>query len=116
MICLLLKALEKEKKTLDEFISKVPNFINLRENILCGNQNKNRIIIAIKEKINKKFPEMVEKSTVDGIRVALKNGWILIRASGTEPIIRLTVEGESIKIAKDILERGIELIKGIIEA
>lgn len=113
---LLLKALEKEEKTLDEFISKVPNFINLRENILCDNQNKNRIIITIKEKINKKFPEMLEKSTVDGIRVALKNGWILIRASGTEPIIRLTVEGESIKIAKDILERGIELIKGIIEA
>jgi phosphoglucosamine mutase len=59
---------------------------------------------------------MSESSYVDGIRVSLKNGWILIRESGTEPFIRLTVEGESLKITKDILQRGIELIKRIIEA
>lgn len=113
---LLLKALEKEAKTLDEFISNVPKFITIRENVFCKNQNKNQTIRTLKEKIKNVFPEMSESSYVDGIRVSLKNGWILIRESGTEPVIRLTVEGESLKITKDILQRGIELIKGIIEA
>jgi phosphomannomutase len=49
---LLLKTLEKEEKTLDEFISKVPNFSTLRENIYCSNQIKNRTIKEIKRKIN----------------------------------------------------------------
>jgi phosphoglucosamine mutase len=113
---LLLKALEKEAKTLDEFISKVPKFITIRENVFCNNQSKNQTIRILKEKIKNVFPEMSESLYVDGMRVSLKNGWILIRESGTEPFIRLTVEGESLKITKDILQRGIELIKRIIEA
>jgi phosphoglucosamine mutase len=113
---LLLKALEEEEKTLDEFMSKVPIFITLRESIFCSKQNKDKTITILKEEIINAFPEFIESSTVDGIRVSLVNGWILIRASGTEPFIRITVEGESLKIARDILERGVELIKGNIEA
>lgn len=112
---LLLNALEEENKTLDEFISKVPKFTTLRKNIFCSNKNKNKTTKILKEKIKKAFSNLMNISTIDGIRVSLENGWMLIRASGTEPLIRLTVEGESLKIAEDILERGIELIKENLE-
>ena len=45
------------------------------------------------------------------IRLSLEDGWILIRASGTEPVIRLTVEGESLRTAKKIMEKGIMLVE-----
>jgi phosphoglucosamine mutase len=112
---LLLKALEKEDKSLDEFIAKVPKFIILRENIFCSNRAKNKILKSLKEKIRNNFPDLIDSTTIDGIRVSFENGWILIRASGTEPFIRLTVEGESIKIAKDLLKRGVEFIKENLE-
>jgi len=46
----------------------------------------------------------------------LKNGWFLIRASGTEPLIRLTVEGESQMAAKVITAKVTALIHKQIEA
>ena len=42
----------------------------------------------------------------DGIRVALEDGWYLIRASGTEPKIRITSEGTTLAGAKRMLEQA----------
>lgn len=112
---LLLKALEEENKTLEEFLAPIPRFTILRKNIFCSNQTKNNVVNLSDGEIKRTFPNPIEISNVDGIRVSFENGWILIRASGTEPLIRLTVEGESLKISKNILERGIELIKGKLE-
>lgn len=41
----------------------------------------------------------------------MEEGWILIRASGTKPVIRLTVEGESLRAAKKIMEKGVMLVE-----
>jgi phosphoglucosamine mutase len=111
---LVLRALEEEGKSLAEFVADVPQYVTLRENIICPNEKKHTAVAKIEKAIVKAFPKYTNFSTVDGVRLALADGWILVRASGTEPLIRLTVEGESLKAARNIMERGVELVKSII--
>jgi phosphoglucosamine mutase len=108
---LILKALEEEDKSLREFVAEVPEYVTLRENLVCRNDLKHEAIANVEKAARSVFPDYTDLSTVDGIRLALKNSWLLIRASGTEPLIRLTVEGQSLKAAKDILSKGTILVK-----
>lgn len=54
----------------------------------------------------------VEKvETLDGVKLMLEgNSWILFRASGTEPLLRIYVESTSEEAVKQILGAGEELI------
>ncbi len=113
---LLLAALESEGKTVSEFIIEVPEYITKRVNFTCKNEQKYLLIEQLGGILKAAFPAYTDYSTIDGARLALKNGWLLVRASGTEPLIRLTVEGESEAAAKDITQKATALIQKQIEA
>jgi phosphoglucosamine mutase len=111
---MLLKALEDEDKSLTEFIAEMPQYQILRENIACKSEVKHKVVEKVGEQLKSVFSPYKEYSTIDGVRLALRNGWILVRASGTEPLVRLTVEGESLKAAREILEKGVALVKKLV--
>jgi phosphoglucosamine mutase len=49
-------------------------------------------------------------SPTDGIREEGKDGWFLIRASGTEPRVRITAEGRSAPAAKRLADKAREMV------
>ncbi|MEM2419032.1 MAG: hypothetical protein QXQ45_02325, partial [Candidatus Hadarchaeales archaeon] len=51
-----------------------------------------------------------EVSTVDGVRVSMPEGWILVRPSGTEPLIRITVEGKEEKWIRETMEKIVRIL------
>lgn len=108
---LLLQALEHEGKSLRDFVSEVPEYVTLREKVAVQNEKKYLLVDQLSKTIAGNFADHGELSTVDGVRLALSDGWLLIRASGTEPLIRVTVEGESLKAARDIMAKSIALIR-----
>ncbi|NOR60600.1 MAG: phosphoglucosamine mutase [Methanosarcinales archaeon] len=75
-------------RKLSEMVDELPVYQTRRGGIPCPDQQKE---VAMSE-IAGELSSLGEVSTIDGIRVATENGWVLVRPSGTEPKIRVTAE------------------------
>ena len=47
----------------------------------------------------------------DGYKFFIDNGWLLIRASGTEPLIRFYAEADSMSKVNELLDEGLKMRK-----
>jgi len=112
---LILKALEEENKNISSFVSETPHYPTLRRNLTCPDQAKSVVMKKLEKTFPAAFPEVKEKVTIDVIRLTLENGWILVRPSGTEPLIRITVEADSEEGAKEIIEKGVKTVEKTIK-
>ncbi len=98
-----LELMNREEKKLSEIISEMPEYETIRKTIKCKEKDKEKTVKKYSKKLKKL--EGVKKTTkIDGTRVDLENAWVLVRASGTEPKIRITVEAENKKRAKELLK------------
>ncbi len=88
----------------------------LRRNIDCSDSEKESVMNNIHEKVRSGFIEIKEESRIDGLRLTLKEGWLLIRPSGTEPLIRITVETQTEREATDILNAAATILRKEVKA
>jgi phosphoglucosamine mutase len=112
---LLLKALEETKQNLSSFISKVPQYPLLRQSVVCPNSVKIAVLKKTYEFLPAIFSDVKEQSKVDGFRLAFKQGWLLVRPSGTEPLVRITAEAENKKTAETIMEKAVKLVDKLVK-
>ena len=50
--------------------------------------------------------------TLDGVKWLYEEAWVLFRASGTEPVVRIYVEAQSPEVVGALLEEGRKLVEG----
>ncbi|MEM7813590.1 MAG: hypothetical protein QW548_01680 [Candidatus Aenigmatarchaeota archaeon] len=70
----------------------LPSYPCYRENFVCADEEKFAVLERMKAKLAKRYGSVDD---MDGLRVVFTDGWALIRASNTEPKIRLTVEART---------------------
>ncbi len=99
----LLEILSTRQEAIKDMLSDLPRMVNTPEiRIDCSDEMKFEVVADIAKEFKAEGYRVID---VDGARVLFDNGWGLIRASNTQPVLVLRFE------AKD--EKGIEQLKGI---
>lgn len=109
---------------LDSSIEEVESEINalpqmystLEEKIESSEEAKFKIISSLAKRLQnppKDFPEILDIITIDGLRVIFKDGWGLVRASNTTPVLVTRFEARSKELADLYKQKLLDLLKEI---
>lgn len=84
--------LSSQQKPLDQLVDALPQFVSTPEiRVECPDEDKFRIVEALVSMFRKEYPVI----DVDGARVLFGDGWGLVRASNTQPILVLRFEAKT---------------------
>ena len=103
----------KDTTEIRKFIKGLPGLFLDKRKIFCPNNLK----IPVMERIKKQTHILVtdKVNTLDGLRFEFVDSWILIRASGTEPAIRVIVESNSKEKTESLLAKKAKAVKVALE-
>lgn len=105
-IALALVHLADAKKTVSQIVDTYPKYVMIRDKV----ELKSREFVAeFLAKMEKTFAGN-DINKEDGVKLIFKDGWIHVRPSNTEPIIRIFVEA----INKDIADKWMTQVKGLL--
>ncbi len=94
--------------SLSQEISQLPPSFTTKDKIECSEENANKIISSLKDE----FPN---SDTSDGIKITLdEKNWVMIRPSGTEPIIRIYAESTDQENLEALMTKFLQKVKSII--
>lgn len=105
---LFLELLAVENKKASELFNELPRLHVLKTKYKMPRETALKIIELVKEEF--KGERMI---TIDGVKVINPDYWVLVRPSGTEPLLRVMIEAKSEELAKQILERVEKYIRGV---
>jgi len=99
---------------LSELAKEVPRYVTLRAKIPCPNEKKARAMELIAQEALNSF-DYERLIDIDGVRIENSDWWILFRPSGTEPIMRITLEAHTEEKARELMEKAEKLVRRAIE-
>ena len=113
----LAQLLSRTHRTLSELTSEIPVYYSTPElRLECSDDEEK---FKISQKADEYFTANYDCNTVDGVRIKFDDGWGLVRASNTQPVIVCRFEAKTLKrmeeIQKEILDKLTEFGEIVLE-
>ncbi|NJE42956.1 phosphoglucosamine mutase [Thermococcus sp. GR6] len=115
---LLIKLIDERGKPLSEIIrEEIPTYYLTKKNVKCPDRYKKTVLEVARHVLEEKLREDIKEIlTISGFRFNLKDGsWVLVRPSGTEPKIRVVVEGPTEKRRDELFELAYNTVRRAVE-
>lgn len=107
--------LVSKKGSLSSLLDEVPSYPNIRDKIPCPDERKKDVMERVASELAGQFRDPAGVESIDGVRISMRDGsWVLVRPSGTEPYIRVTLEGKTDEEAREIHEITLSYLEKII--
>jgi len=107
-LALMLDFLATSDNSLSSEISKLPLSFTTKNKLKCSSDDAVRVISSLKE-------EFSNSDVSDGIKIIIDSkSWVMIRPSGTEPIIRIYAESENEEKLEALMIEFLQKVKSII--
>ena len=105
-IALLLEYLAEAGEPISKLASRLPRYYMVKKKLEFTKGD----FSPIETRLRKEFKE--EKlDFLDGVKISLKEGWIHIRPSGTEPVIRIITEAKTREKAEELYQLALRQIQ-----
>lgn len=108
-IARMLELLTASKGTLADLLESVPRYATVKKKIACPNEKKERALKAFAAS-----QRGAKVDATDGVKVLLKDGWVLVRPSGTEPLFRVYAEAKEQARAERLAEEKLRELKELL--
>jgi len=105
-----LAALVGSRGPLSELVDGVDTYPLSRDNLTVD--DKTAVMERVASDIRNDFERV---DTIDGVRVDTDDGWFLIRASGTQPLVRVTAEADTEAAADRLRELAVDRVTAATE-
>ncbi len=106
---LFLTFLASQECTMSELRKRYPEYTISKNRVALGPETDTEGIL---EKVRDAYREY-PVNTEDGVKIDLPEGWIHLRKSNTEPIIRIYTEAGSVAVAEALAKQVSDLISGL---
>ncbi|OGN96622.1 MAG: hypothetical protein A2Z77_01260 [Chloroflexi bacterium RBG_13_51_36] len=97
-----------------QYFQGMPRLFFEKTKVFCPDELKESVMTGTKERAHLFAPDDI--NTLDGLRLEFPDSWVLIRASGTEPVIRVIAESTSQTRTDELRSKGKKLVQSLVEA
>ena len=112
-IACVLQYLAETDKTVSELAAEIPRYVMLKTKLPCPADAADKVIAATREAFASRQDAAFNDD--DGLRVDLPEGWVSVRASNTEPILRVTAEAADRDAAEALVAEIRAIADGVVK-
>ena len=99
-----LDLLSAAQEPLTELVRKLPAYASVKSRVKCPSIQVEPVLSSVAQDLSQGASRVV---TLDGWKFYTETGWVLLRASGTEPIIRVFAESRSVSHAQRLADDAV---------
>ncbi|MFW6066443.1 MAG: phosphoglucosamine mutase [Planctomycetota bacterium] len=110
-IAYVLRRLAETGKTLSELVAEIPSYQFVKTKLPCPQGRAEQVVKAVREDFSD-APD-ARFNDADGLRIDLPVGWVSVRGSNTEPILRIFAEAGNEKIADELVQRVRQIAENV---
>jgi phosphoglucosamine mutase len=100
--------LSRSDKPLSKMVDSIPKYYSSTVNVPFSDEHKFVVIERLKVKFEEKGFRILD---IDGVKAQVEKGWVLLRPSNTEPLIRIFAEGKTQAKLTQLLKLSQKMLK-----